>query len=582
MRRGGPLAVTSSPTIIGALTVLITTLAVFLAYNAGAGLPFVPTYPVSAIVPDATSLVANNEVRIGGIRVGLVKAITPVKVEDGRTMAKLDLELNRDVEPLPVDSEVLIRNRSSLGLKYVEITPGDSDEGYEAGATIPPTAARPHPVELDQVLNTFNERTRIAAQQNLKGFGDALAGRGPDLNEAIGVLAPLLRHAQPVVANLAAPQTNLAGFFRALAATAAEIAPVGETAAQLFVGLDGTFAALASVAPFISDTISAAPATLAEGTRSLPAVRPFLEHSERFFRALEPGAEALADTSPTIASALHAGVPVLNESPRFTRELEPTADALLDFPGGARGPQRPAPAHRFQQDARPHGPLPGPGADDLQLPLDPVRELREHRIAERRPRELDAVHRVHAPVRPQRRGFPGVGARRRPDDLQPPALQPVPEHRLARPAPRVRGRQRDLRGRRDGDRQPAGRAEHPHPGSDEGAARGRDAVTPPEDERARYRAAHHQARRRLPSPLIGALLLIVAIVGPYIAFSKHIPFTGHGYELTATFHNAVAIAPKSPVRIAGVDVGEVLDTILGGAEHERALHRRRGRAAGFR
>ncbi len=85
-------------------------------------------------------------------------------------------------------------------------------------------------------------------------------------------------------------------------------------------------------------------------------------------------------------------------------------------------------------------------------------------------------------------------------------------------------------------------------------------MTPPEDERARYRAAHHQARRRLPSPLIGALLLIVAIVGPYIAFSKHIPFTGHGYELSATFRNAVAIAPKSPVRIAGVDVGEVLDT----------------------
>ncbi len=89
-------------------------------------------------------------------------------------------------------------------------------------------------------------------------------------------------------------------------------------------------------------------------------------------------------------------------------------------------------------------------------------------------------------------------------------------------------------------------------------------MTPPEDERARYRAAHHQARRRLPSPLIGALLLIVAIVGPYIAFSKHIPFTGHGYELTATFHNAVAIAPKSPVRIAGVDVGEVLDTSSAG------------------
>ena len=145
MRRSGLYSIGSSPVIIGALTVLITILAVFLAYNATAGLPFVPTYSLSALVPDANSLVANNEVRIGGIRVGLVKAITPVRLDDGRTVAKLDMELNQDVEPLPVDSTVLIRNRSTLGLKYLEITPGKSDEGYPAGATIPTTAARPTP-----------------------------------------------------------------------------------------------------------------------------------------------------------------------------------------------------------------------------------------------------------------------------------------------------------------------------------------------------------------------------------------------------------------------------------------------------
>ncbi len=332
MRRSGLYSIGSSPVIIGALTVLITILAVFLAYNATAGLPFVPTYSLSALVPDANSLVANNEVRIGGIRVGLVKSITPVRLDDGRTVAKLDMELNQDVEPLPVDSTVLIRNRSTLGLKYLEITPGDSDEGYPAGATIPTTAARPHPVELDQVLNTFNHRTRIAAEENLKGFGDALAGRGPDLNDAIGEIASFLRHAQPVLANLASAQTNLGGFFSGLSALASEVAPVGETAAQLFVGLDQTFAAFADIArPYLQDTISEAPATLAEGTRTFPVLNPFLEHSRQFFTAFKPGAEALGDTSPEIAAALRAGIPVLNESPKFNRELEPTAQALLDF-----------------------------------------------------------------------------------------------------------------------------------------------------------------------------------------------------------------------------------------------------------
>ena len=332
MRRGGLYSIGSSPVIVGALTVLITIIAVFLAYNATNGLPFVPTYRISVLVPDAAELVPNNEVRIGGIRVGLVKSITPVHLDDGRVVAKLDLVLNQDVDPLPVDSKVLIRNRSALGLKYLELTPGHSAEGYPAGATVPATSARPHPVELDQVLNVFNHRTREAAEANLKGFGDALAGRGPDLNAAIGALAPLLRHAQPVAANLASSKTNLGGFFSSLAAVGEEVAPVAETQAQLFVGLDRTFAAFASIArPYLQDTISEAPTTLAEGTRSLPVLRPFLEHSTQFFNALAPGARALAKTSPEIAAALHAGVPVLNASPKFDRELPPTADALLAF-----------------------------------------------------------------------------------------------------------------------------------------------------------------------------------------------------------------------------------------------------------
>ncbi len=40
---------------------------------------------------------------------------------------------------------------------------------------------------------------------------------------------------------------------------------------------------------------------------------------------------ALAETSPTIAAALRAGIPALNASPSFNAQLPPTADALLAF-----------------------------------------------------------------------------------------------------------------------------------------------------------------------------------------------------------------------------------------------------------
>jgi phospholipid/cholesterol/gamma-HCH transport system substrate-binding protein len=63
---------------------------------------------------------------------------------------------------------------------------------------------------------------------------------------------------------------------------------------------------------------------------------------------------------------------------------------------------------------------------------------------------------------------------------------------------------------------------------------------------------------RGPSPAkIGIVLVILLAIASYLAFAKRIPFTSPGYELHATFQNATTLKPKSPVRIAGVNVGEV-------------------------
>ena len=169
MRRGG---VAGNPVLIGAATILVVLVAVFLAYNANQGLPFVPTYQLRAEVPSAANLVVGNDVRIGGSRVGFVGDIQAQTRDDGTTIAVLDLTLERSVSPLPRDSTLIIRPRSALGLKYVEITRGSDSEGYDDGATIPIESATPTPVEFDEVLNMFDAETRDAAAANTRGFGD--------------------------------------------------------------------------------------------------------------------------------------------------------------------------------------------------------------------------------------------------------------------------------------------------------------------------------------------------------------------------------------------------------------------------
>ena len=69
---GGRGGIAGNPVLIGAATVLVVLVAVFLAYNANQGLPFVPTYSLKAETPSAANLVRGNEVRIGGTRVGTV------------------------------------------------------------------------------------------------------------------------------------------------------------------------------------------------------------------------------------------------------------------------------------------------------------------------------------------------------------------------------------------------------------------------------------------------------------------------------------------------------------------------------
>ena len=60
-----------------------------------------------------------------------------------------------------------------------------------------------------------------------------------------------------------------------------------------------------------------------------------------------------------------------------------------------------------------------------------------------------------------------------------------------------------------------------------------------------------------PHRIRNALILIaLAIVGVYLAWTKSIPFQSH-YELHAVFQNGVNVRADSPVRIAGVNVGKV-------------------------
>ena len=337
MKRRSSRSLAGSPLLIGAVTTLVVIVAVFLSYNANNGLPFVPTYDIKVQVPDASSLQVGNDVRIGGTRVGQVSAEAPYQdPHTGAVNAVLTLKLEKRVEPLPAATTVIVRDRSALGEKYLELSPHPSAQTIAPGATLPLSAATPEPVQIDQVLNMFDAPTRAAEQTNIAAYGDAFAGRGGNLNNTISNLAPALASAEPLSRTLAAAKTNLVALFPALERGASQVAPVADQQAQLFVDLDTTFKALAGVAPSIGQSIAGSPASLDQATYSLVYLRPFTSQLTRFFTLLAPGAVALRDAAPSLSAAVAAGARNLAPAVALNQRLSTSLAALQTF---AQDPQ---------------------------------------------------------------------------------------------------------------------------------------------------------------------------------------------------------------------------------------------------
>jgi len=335
MNRGQRVSITANPVLVGAICVLVVVVAVFLSYNANQGLPFVPTTKLNALVPEGGNLLPGNDVKEGGARIGIVQDMKPVRLEDGRVVAKVVLKLDKDSGELPRDSTIAIRPRSLVGLKYVEVTRGDSDEIYADGDTIAVEQSR-NTNELDDLQSIYDKRTRKGVQDVLQGVGDTLAFRGVDLNQTIAGAPRFLTHLEPVARSLATPHTQLGRFFRELGDAARIIAPVADRYAHGFEAGASAFEAWSRFPDRLEETVRQSRPTLDAGVESLRVQRPFLIDMKSFARALRRASEVMPANLPRINAAFQAGIPIQERSIQLNEDLADTLEALEDLMGDPR------------------------------------------------------------------------------------------------------------------------------------------------------------------------------------------------------------------------------------------------------
>jgi len=147
-------------------------------------------YRVTAVFENAGQLVKGNQVRVGGRTIGSVK---DVRLDD-RAQAVVDLEIEDDMAPLHEGTMATIRVPSLSGIanRFVALQPGpdDGDEIADGGriAADKTSAA----VDLDQLFNTFDPKTRKGLQKLVQGQATYYAGRTREARRALEYLSPAL------------------------------------------------------------------------------------------------------------------------------------------------------------------------------------------------------------------------------------------------------------------------------------------------------------------------------------------------------------------------------------------------------
>lgn len=269
--------------------------------------PWASTYRLQLAATDVTGVQPGSEVRIAGVAVGHVTAVT---LRGGSPV--LSLSIDPRYAPVYRDARVEIRPNTPLQDMYVDVinrgtrTAGAVPAGRELSA-----AQTGSPVQIGQVIDIFDAAVRPRVTATIDTLGTGLGEHGAQLRTALVELAPFLRAAQRLAHETAVRQTETARLVHDFARLTGELA--GRTRALSGLVRDGasTLQRTASVARPLGALIDELPPTLRELPVSLATVDAAAGQLTPTARALLPVADALA--------------PAL----RSLRALAPPADAAL-------------------------------------------------------------------------------------------------------------------------------------------------------------------------------------------------------------------------------------------------------------
>jgi virulence factor Mce-like protein len=274
----------------------------YVGYHAPQSIPGRSYYTLHALMKNAANLEDHYDVRIGGLLAGQVLSTTV-----RNHLADVEFQLSSAFAPLRSDSRIEIRLRSAIGVRYVEIIPGTNGTPLANGATIPASQTS-SPVDLDQVLATFDPQTRARTRDLLAELGTGVAGQGQAVNSVLGSAPGFLSSLGSVSAAINARAGAMQALISSSQGAAAAVDPVRDNLANGFRPVAQALSPFAVQRANVQATLEHAPLTLSELNSGLPAVTALVAQVQGLAQAATPTlAVAPAALNQTTALLRDAG-----------------------------------------------------------------------------------------------------------------------------------------------------------------------------------------------------------------------------------------------------------------------------------
>jgi virulence factor Mce-like protein len=230
------------------------------------------------------------------------------------------LRIDARYAPLPADTRAILRQKTLLGETYVELTPGTRD-----GPTITDGDALPlghvgKTVQLDEIFRAFDPKTRLAFRTWLQDQGKAFGGRGRDLNNALGNLAPFEQDTTTILQILNEQQGDVRRLVSNTGTVFNALTERGDQLRSLIQNSNRVFATTASRNRKLQEIFTILPTFLDESRVTTQRVTAFAQNANPLITQLRPAAREL---SPTLIQ-LRSLAPDLKG---LFRDLNPLIDA---------------------------------------------------------------------------------------------------------------------------------------------------------------------------------------------------------------------------------------------------------------